>query len=332
MKPLLNILLGLFFLSACISEDPTNSGREVFHFNVPSTFDSLPEIPDDNVLTMNRIAFGKLLFFDTRLSGNGRVSCGTCHQKDLAYADQRPFIKNAHEDENARNAPTLVNVAYQKRLFAGGGINNLETQFLSPFVKETEMNFSINDAVKILSLDTVYKRMANNAYGKNLDAYMVAKAISSFERSLVSTGSDYDAYEEGEKNALSPEALRGMSLFFSERTSCSSCHSGFLFTDQDYHNIGLYENDKDEGRAQITLDTNDIGKFKTPTLRNISLTSPYMHDGSLATLKQVLAHYNQGGQSNARRDVRIDSLKLTPKEINEIIAFLKSLTDRRMPG
>lgn len=332
MKPFFYTLLVLFMLSSCGSTNPENRITKEFHFNVPSTFDSLPDIPKDNMLTPSRIELGKVLFFDTRLSGNGTVSCGTCHQKDFAYADHEPFTQSAHEDENPRNAPTLINVAYQKSLFAGGGIHNLETQFLSPFVNETEMNFSINDAVRILTSDTVYKRMAVEAYGKDLDAYTVARAISSFERSLVSKGSDYDAYADGEKSALSPEAVHGMNLFFSQKTNCSSCHNGFLFTDQDFHNIGLYENDKDEGRAQITLDTNDIGKFKTPTMRNITLTAPYMHDGSLTTLEQVLEHYNGGGKKNANKDERIDSLKLTPKEMSEIIAFLKSLTDRRMPG
>lgn len=332
MKHLLYTVLGLLVLVSCSSNDAEKAHSEGFYLKLPSTFDSLPEIPEDNILTPNRIALGKVLFFDTRLSGNGTVSCGTCHQKDLAYADDKPFTKNAHQDENPRNAPTLINVAYQKRLFASGGIHNLETQFLAPFVNESEMNFSINDAVKILSSDTTYERMAKEAYGKDLDAYMVAKSISSFERSLVSTGSDYDVYAGGQKDALSPEAIRGMKLFFSDETQCSACHNGFLFTDQGYHNIGLYESDKDEGRAQITLDTNDIGKFKTPTLRNIALTAPYMHDGSMKSLEEVLEHYNTGGKKNVNKDSRIDSLKLTQIEMNEIITFLKSLTDREMPG
>lgn len=300
---------------------------------VPSTFDSLPAIPEDNQLTRARIALGKKLFFDKRLSADNSISCGSCHKKELAYADNKALSEGIHGQQNPRNTPGLVNVAYRKSLFMEGGVPNLEIQVLSPFVNTREIGFSINAAAQKIEGDTTYRRLAQAAYGSDtLHALLIAKAIASFERSLISHGSNYDAFVNGDSAALSPEAIRGKELFFSSRTDCSSCHAGFLFTDQKFYTIGIDSVSTDEARAKITLDTNDIGKFVTPGLRNVALTSPYMHDGSMAGLQEVLQHYNSGGMDNRNKDQRIRKLGLSQQEINDIIAFLKSLTDHKMPG
>lgn len=327
------MLIGLFSLTSCERSvgDTKNRLVDIAEL-VPESFDSLPKIPDNNILTTARVKLGKKLFFDKRLSADGSVSCGSCHKKANAYADNNVTTQGAHGIKNPRNVPTLINVAYQKRMFMEGGVPDLETQVLSPFTSRGELDLSINAALTRIHSDSTYQSLAQKAYGDTLDAYMIAKAIASFERTLLSTGSAYDRYLSGDTAALNTGAKNGMRLFFSERTKCSSCHAGFLFTDQKYYNIGLNPISNDEGRARITLDSADLGKFKTPTLRNVSLTAPYMHDGSLRTLFDVINHYNTGGADHPNKDPRIDSLGLSKGEINALILFLNSLTDSQMPG
>lgn len=334
MRTTICLLIGIVALSACAPQAPKDDKNRLvdLHALVPATFDSLPEIPDDNILTTARVELGKHLFFEKRLSYDGSISCGSCHVKTNAYADNKAKTRGVHGRTSQRNVPTLINVAYQQRLFMEGGVKSLEAQIISPFLNENEMNFSVNKALARIRTDSAYIDLAMAAYGDTLDAYMIARAIASYERTLLSTGSKYDDYISGDSTALSTEAVRGMKIFFSDRAKCSSCHSGFLFTDQQYYNIGLDTVNTDEGRGRITLDSTDIGKFKTPSLRNISLTAPYMHDGSMRTLPEVIQHYNTGGKSNRNKDPRIDSLGLSQAEINALVLFLNSLTDRRMPG
>ncbi len=311
-------------ISACSQK----SIPDHFEIAIPATFDSLPNFRADNQLTEARIALGKKLFFDTLLSADGSISCASCHKPGLAYADSVPVSSGVHGRLDNRNSPSLINVAWQKHLFREGGIPSLELQALAPFVNENEMNFTLTQAAASLSADNTYRRMANAAYGTTLGAYEIARALAAFQRSLISTGSAYDAYMLGDTTAISAAAIKGMKLFFSESASCSSCHTGFLFTDQNFYNIGLYETYADEGRGRFTRKEADLGKMKTPSLRNVAITAPYMHDGSIATLDQVLIFFNQGGHLNENKDARIRPLGMSAADLDELREFLASLTDQ----
>lgn len=298
-----------------------------FVLQVPATFKKPPPSPDDNALTEARIALGRLLFHETALSADGSVSCASCHKAELAYADNRPLSPGVHGRTDLRNAPSLLNVVYQKALFSEGGVPSLEAQVLAPFGNPNEMAFTLKDASEELRKISGYASLSRDAYGVELNGYVIARALSAFQRSLVSTGSPYDTFLLGDSTAISASAQRGKALFYSEALACGSCHSGFLFTDQGFHNIGLYTAYADEGRARLTLDAGDLGKFKTPSLRNVAITAPYMHDGSLAHLDDVLAHFNRGGVGHANQDGRIKSLDLDSLELTDLKAFLESLTD-----
>jgi cytochrome c peroxidase len=304
------------------------SGIESFSLEVPTGFPA-PEIPEDNQLSNERVDLGKQLFYDTRLSANNSVSCATCHKQKLAFADSPPLSMGHNGKPGFRNAPTLANVAYQESFMMDGGVSSLALQSLAPIHDRDEMGFDINKVVTKLNEDNELKKMAKKAYDRDtLDAWVITRALASFQRILISGNSRYDQYAFQEKEeALTSEEKRGMELFFSEKTQCSSCHSDFNFSDGGFHNIGLYKSYDDPGRERITNQAEDHGKFKTPTLRNIELTAPYMHDGSLTTLEEVIEHFNSGGINHQNLDPRVKALNLSQTEQSELIAFLKSLTD-----
>lgn len=295
--------------------------------SVPSTFDSLPHIPADNKLTESRIRLGERLFFDKELSADGNISCGSCHKPALAYADTVPVSSGVHGRLDFRNSPSLINVAYRKTLFREGGIPNLELQVLAPFGNENEMDFGLRDALAYVSSDAEYRDMILEAYGEEPAPIYIARALACFQRSLVSSGSRYDAWLEGDAEALTASEQRGRALFFSPETSCSDCHSGFLFADDGFYNVGLYTDYADLGRKRLTAAPEDAGKMATPSLRNVALTPPYMHDGSMPDLETVLRHYNEGGADHPNKDERIRPLGLTDAESEDIRQFLISLTD-----
>jgi len=179
-----------------------------------------------------------------------------------------------------------------------------------------------------LNEDDQLKALAKAAYGRDtIDPFVVTRALACFQRTFVSGDSRYDRFHLGQKDQMNVKELRGRDLFFSERAQCSSCHSGVFFSDMDYHNIGLNEVYQDEGKARATHKLEDVGKFKTPTLRNIQLTSPYMHDGSLTSLEDVISFYNRGGDNHPNKDSRIHALNLSPQECDDLLAFLTTLTD-----
>ena len=288
-----------------------------------------PEIPEDNQLTQLRVALGKRLFFDPGLSRDGTVSCGSCHIQELAFSDGMNLSTGIDGRLGSRNAPALFNLAWHDRLMADGGVPSLELQVMVPIHDEREMDAHILDLSDQLNRDKTYRDLAQAAYGRDIDPFVITRAIAAFERTLVSGNSRFDAYVNGDLTALNQEEIDGMNLFFSERTSCGSCHSGVLLSDNDYHNVGLSQSYTDAGRELITLDPNDNGKFKTPSLRNIALTAPYMHDGSFSTLDEVLEHFIQGGHTHPIKDERIRALDLNNQEKAAIIKFLESLTDDR---
>jgi len=189
------------------------------------------------------------------------------------------------------------------------------------------MDISILKVAKRLNQQPTYVALAQKAYQRPLDAFVITRALASYLRTLISTNSKYDQYIEGDSMALSEAAISGKQLFFSSKTNCSRCHAGFNFTNNQFENNGLYKEFNDNGRERITLQPEDNGKFRVPTLRNIELTAPYMHDGSLKNIEAVIAHYNSGGKNHPNQNDLIKPLSLTPTEKQDLIAFLKSLTD-----
>jgi len=311
----------LFF--SCSDQD------EAYRLSVPPTFDSLPEIPVYNSLSKEKVELGRLLFNDKRLSADGMISCASCHIEEYAYSDTVPISSGIHGKKDKRNAYGLVNVAYQKSLFMEGGVPNLELQSLAPFLNENEMGFELKQAVERVGGDDLYQKLSKAAFDTDsIDARIIAFSLAAFQRTLLSSGSRYDQFLQGDTTSLSYEERAGKDLFFNSRTQCSTCHSGFLFTDQEYYNIGLDSVIVDEGRGAITQSKKDLGKFKTPSLRNVALTGPYMHDGRIESLEGVIEFYNSGGNDHPNKDPRIQALQLSEEEKSNLISFLKALTDR----
>ena len=324
------IAFGSALLWSCGIAPKDESENESFSLEIPTGFPQ-PEIPEENQLTEERIELGKHLFYDTRLSANNSVSCASCHKQRLAFADDKPLSTGHNGKEGFRNAPTLTNVAYQESFMMDGGVSSLALQSLAPIHDQEEMGFDINQVVVKLNADSELKKMSKKAYERDtLDAWVITRALASFQRILISGNSRYDQFEhQGKSDVLTEEEKRGMELFFSEKTQCSSCHSGFNFADRNFYNVGLYETYSDPGRERISNQSQDFGKFKTPTLRNIELTAPYMHDGSLSTLEKVVEHFNDGGTNHQNKDPRVKALNLSAAEQSELVAFLKTLTDEK---
>lgn len=310
-----------------MKDEPTSYFRDrAYQLDYPDHFPE-PNIPDDNQLTELRVELGKKLFFDKRLSADGTISCGSCHFQELAFADSEPLSTGINNRIGKRNAPGLFNLAWKERFLADGGVPNLELQVMVPLHDEREMGSNILDIAPALDDIAVYAQLSRAAYDRPVDAFVITRAIAAFERSLVSGNSSYDQYLEGNEQALNDSEIRGMELFFSSRTNCSSCHSGPFFTDGGYHNVGLYKLYQDIGREGITLDPSDNGKFMTPSLRNIAHTAPYMHDGSIATLEEVIEHFDQGGTPHPIKDPQIEPLQLNEQEKLDLVNFLGSLSD-----
>ena len=288
-------------------------------------------VPAENPLTKAGVELGKKLFFEERFSNPATVSCASCHHVASAFSDTVALSAGSTGSLGFRNAPTLGNVAYQQRLFMDGGVPNLELQVLAPIHDMIEMNSDITAVAELLRDEEPYKSLSLLAYGRRLDAYVITRAVASYERTLVSGWSRWDRYANwNDATALTTEELNGWTIFSSGSANCTACHSGFDFTDRDYHNIGLTtDHSEDEGRARITLLPDDLGKFKTPTLRNVALTGPYMHDGSLATLEAVVDHFTSGGLAQPNLSPHMQSFALTPQERADLVAFLRSLTDDR---
>lgn len=293
----------------------------------PAGFDSVP-YPVDNAPTALRIELGRRLFYDTRLSPNGSTSCASCHRLSLAMTDGRRTSVGLSGIAGTRNAPTLANVAWFPYFMMEGGVPSLEMQALAPLHDTLEMSLNFDRALFALNQDELLKQLALSAYQRSeIDPFVITHALAAFQRSIISGDSGYDKMKQGNRNAMNELALEGMELFFSSRTHCSTCHAGKLFTDFGFYNIGLDREYRDPGRIRVTFQDQDHGKFKTPTLRNVELTGPYMHDGRFQTLEEVIAFYNRGGDGNIHQDERIHPLQLTAHEQLALQEFLKSLTD-----
>lgn len=284
------------------------------------------DIPEDNVPNRDRIDLGIELFNDPLLSLDSSISCAACHHLSNGLADGLQFSLGVGDSLGLRNSPTLLNVGYQPYFFADGGVPSLELQVLAPIQDENEMHLSILEVAERLSGSEKYNKMAQKAYGRNIDPWVITRAIASFERMLTSFDSRYDKFVQGDSSALTTIEQKGMNLFFSGETNCKSCHPAPFFTTYEFENIG-FERANDLGRMRITADSNDLWKFKVPTLRNIELTAPYFHDGSQVSLSGVLNFFNEGAGVGIHKSDELKKLNLDKEELASMEAFLLTLTD-----
>jgi len=306
-------------------------------------------------MSEQKAALGRHLFFDARLSSTGQYSCASCHRPELAFTDGRGHAQGATGQTVRRGAMTLTNVAYNAAFTWGSGkVRSLESQMRQPLFNQHPLEMGLkNDgaaALNALLADANYTAQFQAAFpGEAAPVSMdhVIKAIACFERTLISGRSPFDRYLfDDDQGALSEPAKRGMALFYSARVGCVQCHSGINFSGPIVYvghenqralfaNNGLYDVDRrgayppsDQGLIEVTHRGSDMGKFRVPTLRNVALTAPYMHDGSVPNLNAVLDHYARGGRKNPHQDPRVRPFSLTDSERAELLAFLDSLTDR----
>ena len=300
--------------------------------NKSSLFDKgdfvFPEMqfPEGNEYSESRFELGKKLFFDPILSIDSTLSCASCHLPNYAFSDTVNFSPGVFGRAGVRNAPSILNIGYHPYLLREGSIPTIEMQVLVPIQEKNEFAHNIVDISEDLKKITAYTDLSEKAYNREIDYYVITRALGVYERTLISKNSKFDNAING-KASLSKEEKKGMNLFFSSKTNCSSCHGGFNFTKYKITNNGLYENYKDLGKMRATKDSADIAKFKTPSLRNVALSAPYMHDGSIKTLEEVLEHYNTGGKNHVNKDALIKPLNLTEEEKKALISFLKNLTE-----
>jgi cytochrome c peroxidase len=306
-----------------------------FQWELPKGF-PVPRVPADNPMSNEKVKLGRFLFYEKRLSGNGTMSCASCHRQELAFTDGRAVPVGVTGQMHPRSAQSLVNAAYYSVLtWSNPDLHILEQQILIPMLSEhpTELGLSGHEAAALAAFrsDPIYRDLFPQAFPNERDAFTlpnVAKALACFVRTIVSGRSPYDRFlHDGDANAISESAKRGELLFFSDGSAgCFRCHSGFNFSDSAFHNTALY-NPYPEPNPGVSL-----GKFRTPSLRNIAVTAPYMHDGSVKTLDAVLDHYSAGGRasSNPNKDKLITGFILTEQNRVDLIAFLESLTDTEL--
>lgn len=313
------LLAGLF---ATLAGWPLVTAQD-YELELPAGLKSM-KIPRSNPLTKEKIELGKQLYFDPRLSRDNTVSCASCHDPKLGWSNGEAFATGIDGQVGGRSAPTIINSGYSYFQFWDGRAIQLEGQALGPIQNPIEMDLDLETLVEKLKGVQAYREQFKEVFGGDITADGVAKAIASFERTILSGDAPYDRFKAGDESALSAEAKRGMELFFG-KAKCSACHSGSNFSDGAFHNIGVSidKEEPDLGRHVVTKLGGDKGSFKTPTLREIARTAPYMHDGSEKTLRDVVVYYNRGGNKNPQLDEAIFPLKLTEQEIDDLVTFME---------
>jgi len=297
---------------------------------VPSLgLDTMVPLPVDNTPTAARVSLGKDLFFDQLLSTDGSTSCASCHRPEYAFAEPDTVSHGVGGRPGKRNTPSVLNTAYYPVLLWDGRHTSLESQALAPLLHPDEMA-NEDEASLVERLEQKYGQRTQDTMGEPLSITSIAKALACYQRTLFSGDSDFDRFEAGQREAIGEAARRGRTLFFGS-TGCGNCHVPPLFTDFEFHNLGAGwrgTGDDDLGRFVVTGEQHDIGAFRTPSLRDVARTAPYMHDGSIGTLREVVEFYNRGGKANENRDGLIASLGLSSAEIDDLVAFLKTLNGR----
>ncbi|WP_088242286.1 methanobactin export MATE transporter MbnM [Calothrix rhizosoleniae] len=364
------VLIVIFAFTFCVSIClagvlSASSHSNAYVWDIPDWMPK-PLVPLDNPMNKEKVELGRHIFYEKRLSSNGEFSCASCHIQARAFSEPKQVSVGVTGEKHPRNSMTLANVAYNSVLtWADPGMKKLEVQALVPMFGEHPVEMGLKWRTRevlmtMLKQDSHYQKMFAEAFGKgknNITIQNLTKSLAAFQRSLISANSPYDRYRYGgDKNAISQAAKRGEVLFNSEKLQCFQCHSGFNFSDSIkhegigekifFHNTGLYNldgkgsyPDNNTGIYKITRKPSDMGKFKVPTLRNIELTAPYMHDGSIATLEEVIDHYAAGGRTivtgkyagvgskNPLKSELINGFQITPQEKQDLIEFLRSLMD-----
>jgi cytochrome c peroxidase len=332
--PALAALALALALTGCAGEAPEAPVEEAaWEVVVPLGLSDDLQVPADNPLTREKVELGRFLYYDPRLSVAGDVSCATCHHPDHGFTDNRA-VSEGHEGQTGnRSAPTVLNSTYSYLQFWDGRAASLEEQALGPIENPVEMGNSMEGMIENLDAIAGYAPLFEAAFGEaEITADRVAKAIASFERTVLSGNSRWDRFMDGDTTALTDQEQRGWELF-KGKAQCTLCHAGQTFSDSDFHNLGVGMDaaEPDLGRYLVTNDDADRGAFKTPPLRDISKTAPYMHDGSQDSLDVVMAFYNQGGEANPWLSDKMKPLDLTVEEMEDIIAFMRSL-DGEIPN
>jgi len=370
---LLKLIIAVMAISlmALARGGQTDTGDEVYPITLPAgiSYDVWNYfIPKENPMTRAKVALGRDLFFDKRLSADGTLSCSTCHDPRFAFTDGKPVAEGIHGRKGTRSAPSILNAVFNSGQFWDGRVESLEAQATMPLVNADEMgNAKSDDVAARLQASPEYVRRFQEVFGGPITADAISKALAAFERTLVSGNSPFDRYMAGDRNALSDSARHGMFLF-SGKARCTVCHtftanfgamqSFPFFSDQMYHNTGVATNDSAYlelsrratsisregisaaalaafaadrnasalGRFTVTGSTLDIGAFKTPSLRDVELTAPYFHDGSVKTLAEVVKFYVKGGNPNPNRDWELQAVNLSDQEQADVVEFLKALT------
>jgi cytochrome c peroxidase len=286
-------------------------------------------VPPDNPLTVASVTLGKALFFDRRLSRDGTVSCASCHFPDRAFSDTIALSLGVEGRVGMRNSPPLTNLAWHPSFFRDGGVPTLEQQVIAPIHDPVEMDHDIQVAASFLADEEPYAELSELAYGRRMDAWVLSRAIAAYERTLVSGWSRFDRFQQGDLAAMSAQEQQGWALFSSPEVNCIACHSGFDLSDHSFQNIGQYTAYTDPGRERISREPGDHGKFKVPTLRNVALTAPYMHDGAMGTLEEVVDHFASGGSPHPNKSPLLEGFTVTNEERAALVAFLHALTDER---
>ena len=340
------------FLLAC---EPPPLDQKQYDWELPKGFPS-PLVPKNNPMSAAKVALGKKLFFDVDLSFNQSTSCASCHQPQFAFSEPQKMAIGSTGQGHRRNTQSLVNVAYNSNLtWAHSGLNQIEQQILIPMFSENPIELGITGHEKevLQRFETKnYSKLFARAFDNNADFDKIVKALASYVRSLTSFASPFDEYAyQSNDDAMTDAAKRGMELFFSEKFECFHCHGGFNFTQSSqhenqrldlrpFHNTGLYNVDdrgaypiSDQGLIEVTLQPQDMGRFRAPTLRNVEVSAPYMHDGSLATLEDVIEFYAAGGKgqgvANPLKSPFLAGFELQFEQKQDLIEFLHSLTDRQ---
>jgi cytochrome c peroxidase len=310
-------LLFSLILGSCVPDDAVFEGLN-------TTYPVL-EYPADNPINPAAATLGERLFFDPILSLDSSISCGSCHKQELGFATNDRVTPGVGGVLGKRNSPSLLNVGFQPYFMREGGVPSLEMQVLVPLGDATEMAHNVVDAVRRLNRNTSYRNEFLAVYGDTASPYLLVRALANFERTLVDFSSPFDHFIQGDATALSSKAVKGGKLFYG-KAACVQCHSGVLLTDFSFANNGTAIVDSsDYGRELLTNESDDRYVFKTPSLRSVQTTAPYMHDGSIASLTDVVEQYNAGGMNHGFTDSRVEPLDLSVIEKEQLVAFLESL-------
>jgi cytochrome c peroxidase len=317
MLPRFKFALFILFLGSCSTDSFVFEGLD-------ATYPEM-KFPLDNPANPDAAKLGERLFFDPILSIDSTISCGSCHKPEMGFATNDAVTPGVDGALGKRNSPSLMNVGFQPYFMREGGVPSLEMQVLVPLGDETEMAHNVVDAVRRLNRNTSYRNEFLGVYGDTASPYLLVRALANFERTLIDFSSAFDSYINGEGSSLSAEAVKGGQLFYG-KANCVECHSGVLLTDFSFANNGSAILDSsDYGRELLTNESDDRYVFKTPSLRYVKQTAPYMHDGSVSTLAAVIDQYNSGGVSHSFTDPRIQPLDLSTAERNQLLAFLEAL-------